>query len=113
VESLPETKEPVRAANVGTGVQDTVPFVDLTHTTERVRGEILARLDNLLAANTFANGPQVAEFEREFAAWCGARYCVGVASGLDALRLGLLAAGIGPGDEVVVPALTFIAIFEA
>jgi dTDP-4-amino-4,6-dideoxygalactose transaminase len=112
VESLPETKL-VRAASVGTDVQDNVPFVDLTHTTERVREEILARLENLLAANAFANGPQVAEFEREFAAWCGARFCVGVASGLDALRLGLLAAGIGPGDEVVVPALTFIATFEA
>jgi dTDP-4-amino-4,6-dideoxygalactose transaminase len=113
VEGLPETKQIVHAENVGAGVQDTVPFVDLTNTTELVREEVLARLDNLLTANTFANGPQVAEFEREFATWCGASHCVGVASGLDALRLGLLAAGIGPGDEVVVPALTFIATFEA
>jgi dTDP-4-amino-4,6-dideoxygalactose transaminase len=90
-----------------------VPFVDLTHTTETVRRQVLTELESTLDANTFANGPQVAEFEREFAHWCGARHCVGVACGLDALRLGLLAAGIGPGDEVVVPALTFIATFEA
>jgi dTDP-4-amino-4,6-dideoxygalactose transaminase len=90
-----------------------VPFVDLTHVTQAVRNDVLAELEIVLHENTFANGPHVAEFEREFAAWCGAPYCVGVASGLDALRLGLLAAGIGPGDEVVVPALTFIATFEA
>jgi dTDP-3-amino-3,4,6-trideoxy-alpha-D-glucose transaminase len=113
VESLPETEQLARAPNAGIGVENTVPFVDLTYTTERVRDEVFAALETLLGANTFANGPHVAEFEREFAAWCGASYCVGVASGLDALRLGLLAAGIGPGDEIVVPALTFIATFEA
>src|SRR3974390_2154002 len=61
----------------------------------------------------FTNGPEVASFERAFAAYCKAGLCVGMGSGLDALRLGLLALGIGPGDEVVVPANTFIATFEA
>jgi dTDP-4-amino-4,6-dideoxygalactose transaminase len=55
----------------------------------------------------------VREFERSFAAYCGRHYCVGVANGTDALRLALLAAGISPGDEVIVPANTFIATFEA
>jgi dTDP-4-amino-4,6-dideoxygalactose transaminase len=90
-----------------------VPFVDLTHTTETIREQFLAGLERILATNAFVNGPEVAQFEDEFAHWCGVRYCVGLASGLDALRLGLLAAGVGPGDEVVVPALTFIATFEA
>jgi dTDP-4-amino-4,6-dideoxygalactose transaminase len=100
-------------ANAETAANDTLAFLDLTPTTERVREQILRGLETVLSANTFANGPEVAEFEREFARWCGVSSCVGVASGLDALRLGLLAAGIGPGDEVVVPALTFIATFEA
>jgi dTDP-4-amino-4,6-dideoxygalactose transaminase len=93
--------------------EEAFPFVDLTYATESIRDEFLAELENVLRMNAFSNGPQVAEFESDFAAWCGASYCVGVASGLDALRLGLLAAGVGPGDEVVVPALTFIATFEA
>jgi dTDP-4-amino-4,6-dideoxygalactose transaminase len=113
LQSPPRTDRRRRAASGDPHSLDRVPFVDLAHTTEQVRQEILAALEDLLSANTFINGPQVAKFEREFAAWCGAPYCVGVASGLDALRLGLLAAGIGPGDEVVVPALTFIATFEA
>src|SRR5436853_521643 len=58
-------------------------------------------------------GPQVAEFEQALARWCGVRCGVGVGSGLDALRLGLLAAGIERGDEVIVPAQTFVATWEA
>ena len=59
------------------------------------------------------NGPYVELFEEQFAAYAGREHCVGVASGLDALRLGLQALGEERGDEVVVPALTFIATFEA
>jgi dTDP-4-amino-4,6-dideoxygalactose transaminase len=101
------------ATNGQASVDNRIPFVDLTQVTEGIRDEFLAEFENVLRTNAFTNGPQVDEFEREFAAWCGASYCVGVASGLDALRLGLLAGGISPGDEVVVPALTFIATFEA
>src|SRR4029077_16882094 len=61
----------------------------------------------------FTNGPGVAAFESAFAEYCGLDHCVGLASGLDALRLGLLATGIEPGAEVVVPAATFVATLEA
>src|SRR5215475_8693916 len=58
-------------------------------------------------------GPEVEAFEQEFAAYCGAAHCVGVGNGLDALFLILRASGIGPGDEVLVPANTFIATWLA
>ena len=78
-----------------------------------VEQDVLADIAEIVAAGAFTNGPHVARFEEAFAGYVGAAECVGVASGLDALRLGLIAAGVGPGDEVVVPALTFIATFEA
>ena len=65
-------------------------------------------LDCLLSAK-YIGGPAVTSFEHEWAAYCGADYAVGVANGTDALELTLTALGIGPGDEVVVPANTFIA----
>jgi len=78
-----------------------------------LRARLLAEISDLIDAGSFTNGPQVAEFERAFAAYCGTADCVGLASGLDALRLVLLAAGVEPGDEVIVPANTFIATLEA
>jgi dTDP-4-amino-4,6-dideoxygalactose transaminase len=92
---------------------DSVSFVELEHVHDGLKGGILAEISELIDASAFINGPQVAAFERAFAAYCGAAYCVGVASGLDALRLGLLAGGIEPGDEVILPALTFVATIEA
>lgn len=62
---------------------------------------------------SFGNGKYVEAFERAFAASCDRSTCIGVASGLDALRLGLLSLGLTPGDEVIVPAMTFVATFEA
>jgi dTDP-4-amino-4,6-dideoxygalactose transaminase len=90
-----------------------VPFVDLRAVHDEITDELLDDLAELAASGAFANGPQVTAFEAAFAAFCGAAHCVGVASGLDALRLGLLAAGIGPGDEVILPANTFAATLEA
>jgi dTDP-4-amino-4,6-dideoxygalactose transaminase len=90
-----------------------VPFVDFGHVSESLRAEILAAIADVVETGVFVNGPVVETFEREFAAYCGAEFCVGTASGLDALRLALLAVGIEPGDEVVVPAQTFIATWEA
>ena len=90
-----------------------VPFQDLGRIHAALRADILADIARLIDSGTFVNGPQVLEFEQAFAASTGAAHCVGVASGLDALRLALLAAGIQPGDEVVVPAHTFVATFEA
>ncbi|HZQ15458.1 MAG TPA: aminotransferase class I/II-fold pyridoxal phosphate-dependent enzyme [Gaiellaceae bacterium] len=95
------------------GIAATVPFLDLARQHEALKAAVLADLDAVIDANAFTNGPHVAAFEEAFAASCGARECVGVASGLDALRLGLLAAGLEPGEPVAVPAATFAATFEA
>jgi len=89
-----------------------VPFVDLTLDDELTR-QILGDVAGIVERGEFTNGPQVVAFERAFARYCGSGHCVGLASGLDALRLGLVAAGVQPGDEVIVPAHTFAATLEA
>jgi dTDP-3-amino-3,4,6-trideoxy-alpha-D-glucose transaminase len=90
-----------------------VPFVDLAPLHEPLAQDLLADFGRLIETNAYANGPAVAEFERAFADYVGVDHCVGVASGLDAIRLALQALDIGPGDEVIVPAATFIATFAA
>jgi dTDP-4-amino-4,6-dideoxygalactose transaminase len=90
-----------------------VPFLDLGPAHRPLRAQILEDVGALLDSGAFTNGPYVAEFERAFAAYCGRRRCVGVANGTDALKLALLAGEIAPGDEVVVPANTFVATLEA
>ncbi len=90
-----------------------VPFVDLRPATAAIRGALLADIGELLDTGMFVNGPAVESFEREFAAACDRQFAVGTASGLDALTIGLRALGLEEGDDVVVPALTFVATFEA
>ena len=90
-----------------------IPFVDLGLVHGPLRDELLGEIAALIDDGRFVNGPQVEEFERAFAAWTGSPHCVGLASGLDALRLALLAGGIEPGDEVLVPANTFVATIES
>jgi len=90
-----------------------VPFVDLLPSHEGIRDRLIDEIGELVDCGAFTNGPHVAEFERAFARYCGVGTCVGVASGLDALRLGLHALGLEPGGEVIVPADTFAATFEA
>lgn len=90
-----------------------VPFLDLAPSHEPILEEVLAEIGELILTGAFTNGPQVQQFESAFAAFCGTNHCVGVASGLDALRLALQAAGIEPGDEVILPANTFVATAEA
>ncbi|HEU5243441.1 MAG TPA: DegT/DnrJ/EryC1/StrS family aminotransferase [Gaiellaceae bacterium] len=96
-----------------TGTGPAVPFVDLRSSTDAVRQAVLGDVEALLDANAFVNGPAVESFERELAAACGRRFAIGTASGLDALTIGLRALGLEEGDEVVVPAMTFVATFEA
>jgi dTDP-4-amino-4,6-dideoxygalactose transaminase len=74
---------------------------------------ITERLQHVAASGRYVLGPEVDAFEGEFAAYCGARHCVGVANGTDAITIALLAMGIGPGDEVLVPSFTFYASAEA
>jgi dTDP-4-amino-4,6-dideoxygalactose transaminase len=90
-----------------------VPFFDLCPSHEPLKETLLDELSTLIDSGAFTNGPAVARFEEAFAAYCGRGFCAGTASGLDALRLALLAAGLEPGDEVVVPAQTFVATWEA
>ena len=90
-----------------------VPFVDLEPVTSSVGEAVLSDFAQVMKEGAFVNGRAVRLFEDEFASWVGRSHCVGVASGLDALRFGLLAHDVGPGDEVIVPALTFVATFEA
>lgn len=88
---------------------DPVPFVDLAAEYEGLREEVLPALDRVAASGRYALGPEVEAFETEFAHYVGTRHCVAVNSGTSALHLALIAAGVGPGDEVVVPAMTFVA----
>jgi dTDP-4-amino-4,6-dideoxygalactose transaminase len=90
-----------------------VPFLDLATVHAPLKRELLAAVEAAIDASAFVNGPAVQSFEQAFARFCGVDHCVGVASGLDALRLGLIALGVRPGDEVVVPAMTFAATVEA
>jgi dTDP-4-amino-4,6-dideoxygalactose transaminase len=94
-------------------VRKQVPFLDLELSHAELKRTVLAEFADVIDAGAFVNGPQVAAFEQAFATYCGVRFCVGLSSGLDALRLALLGAGIEPGDEVVVPAMTFVATLEA
>ena len=86
-----------------------IPFLDLRPATEELRPEIDRAIAQVVTSGCYILGAEVAAFENEFAAYCGARHCVGVGSGLDALTLLLRALGIGAGDEVIVPSNTYIA----
>jgi dTDP-3-amino-3,4,6-trideoxy-alpha-D-glucose transaminase len=90
-----------------------VPFLDLRAAAEELREELDDACRRVVASGWYVLGPEVEAFEREFAAYCGAEHCVAVGSGLDALELTLRGYGIGPGDEVIVPAHTFIATWLA
>jgi len=86
-----------------------VSFLDLRETYTRLKDEIEEAVLSSLDSGLYILGLNLEQFEEEFAAYCGCKYCVGVANGLDALQLILRAYNIGPGDEVIVPANTFIA----
>ena len=90
-----------------------VPFLDLKAQYLPIKDEIHMALDSVLDKTAFAGGPFVAQFEKEFAAFCGTEQAVGVGNGTDALWMALLALGVGPGDEVITVPDTFIATAEA
>lgn len=90
-----------------------IPLVDLVAQYRTIEREIDEAVKAVLTRGAFILGPNVAALEEEVAAYCGARFGVGVASGTDALILSLRALGIGPGDEVIVPSYTFFATAEA
>jgi len=90
-----------------------IPFFDLSSEISKHKGEILKNLERVLDDGQFVGGKYVELFERDFAEFSGARFCVGVGNGLDAIRLILEALEIGPGDEVIVPSFTFYATWLA
>ena len=89
-----------------------VPYFDLKEQYGVLRQEILAALDGVCRNASFILGAEVSAFEAEFAAFCGVEHCVAVNSGTSALHLALLAAGVGPGAEVITSPTTFIATAE-
>lgn len=92
---------------------ETVPLVDLAAQQAEVHEEVMAELSEVLSSASFIGGPAVASFEAAYASFVGARHCVGVANGTDALELALRAGGVRPGGEVILPVNTFIATAEA
>lgn len=90
-----------------------VPMNDLHLQYQQIKGDIDAALASVIEEQTFILGPQVQRFEADYAAYCRVDHCIGVSSGTDALVLALLATGVGEGDEVIAPALTFGATLEA
>ncbi|WP_426614752.1 DegT/DnrJ/EryC1/StrS family aminotransferase [Bradyrhizobium sp. McL0616] len=90
-----------------------VPFLDLQAINGQLRAELALAQDRVLSSGWYILGPELEAFENEFAAYCGATHAVGVGNGLDALHLILRGYDIGAGDEVIVPANTFIATWLA
>lgn len=90
-----------------------VPFLDLQAGYLELQPEIDAAVKRVLESGWYILGKEVEAFETEYSTYCEAKFCVGVANGLDALHLTLLALGVGPGDEVIVPSNTYIATWLA
>ena len=90
-----------------------IPFVDLKSQYASIKNEIDASINQVLSEAAFVGGPFLEKFEQEFAAFIGARHCIGVGNGTDAIFIALNALGIGPGDEVITAANSFIATSEA
>ncbi len=87
----------------------TIKFVDLGRQYESIKDEVLPSVQAVFSSAAFIMGPQLRQFEEEFAAYCGTKFAIGVGSGTAALELALRAKGIGAGDEVIIPANTYIA----
>ncbi len=90
-----------------------VPFLDVKQAYEELRDEIEQALLRVARSGRYILGPEVEAFEQDFAAHIGVAHCLGMSNGLDALKIGLLALGVEPGDEIVVPSNTFIATWLA
>lgn len=90
-----------------------IPLVDLAAQFDEIKDEVQAGLDEVFQTTAFVGGPQVTAFEDQYADFAGVKHCIGVANGTDALEMSFRAVGVRAGDEVIVPANTFIATAEA
>ena len=90
-----------------------VPFLDLSVQHRAIREDLVAAATAVIDSGWYILGGEVQAFEREFAAFCGVKHCIGVGNGLEALQITLRAMNVGPGDEVIVPSNTFIATWLA
>ena len=90
-----------------------IPLVDLKRQYDSIREEIDSAMSEVISKSAFVGGPFVESFERSFASFCGVKHCIGVGNGTDALFIALKCLGIGVGDEVIVPANSFIATSES
>ena len=90
-----------------------VPFIDLKVQYQKIKEEVKSRFDKIFNSCHFVLGPEVEEFEKNFAKFCGAKYCIACNSGTSALHLAFLSSSIKPGDEIILPSHTFIASAEA
>ncbi|WP_158794037.1 DegT/DnrJ/EryC1/StrS aminotransferase family protein [Granulicella sp. L60] len=90
-----------------------IPAYDILRANAPYREELLAATESVLDSGQLIMGDRLQQFEQDFAHYCGVSFCIGVGNGLEALTLSLLALGIGPGDEVLVPAFTFVATWLA
>ena len=90
-----------------------IPFLDLFAQYQSIRPEIDTAIARVIRNSSYIGGEEVKGFEKEFAAWLGIEHCVGCANGTDSMEILLEAMGVGPGDEVIVPAMTWIATSEA
>jgi len=90
-----------------------IPFIDLAAQQKRIEPEINAAVQRVLAHGKYILGPEVHELEEKLVEYTGARYCITCANGTDALQIALMGLGVGPGDEVITPAFTYIASAEA
>lgn len=88
-------------------------FIDLKSQQSRIKDRIDAGIARVLAHGQYILGPEVAELEERLAGYTGAKHCISVANGTDALQIALMALGVGPGDEVITPGFTYIATAEA
>src|SRR3954470_15250889 len=90
-----------------------VPMLDVTRENKRLQTELEAAMVEVSRSGAFVHGPACTKFEAAMAEYCGTEHAVGCASGSDAILLALLALGVGPGDEVIVPSFTFFATASA
>lgn len=90
-----------------------IPFLDLKSAYNELKDEFDSAVAKVMESGYFILGPNVEAFEREYAAYLGVKHCIGMSNGLDALHIALVALGVGPGDEVIVPANTYIATWLA